>query len=77
VSGVTVLTTSREPLRIEAENVYRVPPLEVPPHDQQQADVVLGYAAVQLFAERMTRIRGDVSLHDEDVPIMGTIARRL
>ena len=25
----------------------------------------------------MTRIRGDISLHDEDVPIIGTIARRL
>ena len=46
--GVAVLTTSRELSRVEAEKVYRVPRLEVPPHDQQQADVVLGYAAVQL-----------------------------
>jgi len=36
VSGTSIIATSREVLRIDGEHVYRVPPLDVPPHDEQE-----------------------------------------
>ena len=46
----TVVATSREPLRISGEVVYRVPSLDIPPDDQ--CDAARDYAAVRLFEER-------------------------
>ncbi|MCC8395393.1 winged helix-turn-helix domain-containing protein [Paraburkholderia sp. MMS20-SJTR3] len=46
-----VLATSREPLRVAGELVYRVPSLEVPPDDN--CDDALDYSAVRLFEERV------------------------
>ncbi|WP_429304039.1 ATP-binding protein [Paraburkholderia sp. GAS199] len=48
--GATVLATSREPLRISGEYVYRVPSLSVPP-DEAVSDA-REFGAVQLFEER-------------------------
>ncbi|WP_250517130.1 winged helix-turn-helix domain-containing protein [Caballeronia sp. INDeC2] len=48
----TVLATSREPLRIDGELLYRVPSLDVPPDDD--CDGALDYSAVRLFDERVS-----------------------
>jgi predicted ATPase/DNA-binding winged helix-turn-helix (wHTH) protein len=50
---VTVLSTSREMLRIGGEGVYHVPPLDVPPRHQTASDDILKHSAVQLFISRM------------------------
>src|SRR5262249_18667155 len=50
--GVSVLVTSREPLRVWGEAVYRVPPLAVPTEGHQSTDDFLRYAAVKLFVSR-------------------------
>src|SRR6266704_451885 len=50
--GVALLATSREPLRISGEYVYRVPPLDVPAEDNQGMEDVLRYGAVRLFVSR-------------------------
>jgi predicted ATPase/DNA-binding winged helix-turn-helix (wHTH) protein len=47
---VTVLATSREPLRVPGEVVYRVPSLEIPPEDDRSDAREFG--AVRLFEER-------------------------
>jgi predicted ATPase/DNA-binding winged helix-turn-helix (wHTH) protein len=47
---VTVLATSREPLRVPGEIVYRVPSLEVPPDND--CEEAREYGAVRLFEER-------------------------
>lgn len=47
-----VIATSREPLRINGEWVYRVPPLAVPEEDSRDGVAVLRYGAVRLFSER-------------------------
>ncbi len=49
---VRLLATSREPLQIEGEWVYQVPPLAVPPEDAEGEDELLRYGAVRLFIER-------------------------
>src|SRR6266446_5442658 len=50
--GVSLLTTSREPLRVSGEYVYRVPPLDVPAEDNQDMEDVFTHGAVRLFASR-------------------------
>ncbi len=48
----TVLSTSREILRVEGECVYRVPPLEVPAEDDEDSASILSRSAVELFVTR-------------------------
>src|SRR5438445_10888108 len=50
--GVALLATSREPLRVSGEHVYRVPSLDVPAEDNQDMEDVLRYGAVRLFVSR-------------------------
>src|SRR6516164_3181345 len=54
--GVSILTTSREPLRTEGEWLHRLPALELPPQARTSLSVAeaLGYSAVELFNERAT-----------------------
>jgi predicted ATPase/DNA-binding winged helix-turn-helix (wHTH) protein len=47
-----VLATTREPLRVDGECVYQVPPLDAPAAGIEDLDEVLRYPAVQLFLER-------------------------
>jgi predicted ATPase/DNA-binding winged helix-turn-helix (wHTH) protein len=50
--GASLLATSREPLRVSGEHVYRVPPLDVPAEDTQDMEGVFRYGAVRLFVSR-------------------------
>ncbi len=50
--GVSLVATSREPLRVSGEYVYRVPPLEVPAEDNQDMENLFSYGAVRLFVSR-------------------------
>jgi predicted ATPase/DNA-binding winged helix-turn-helix (wHTH) protein len=47
-----MIATSREPLRVEGEWVYPVPPLAVPTEDSEDGEIPLRYGAVRLFVER-------------------------
>src|SRR5947208_4809607 len=48
----SLLATSREPLRVSGEYVYRVPPLDVPAEDREAMEDVFSYDAVRLFVSR-------------------------
>jgi DNA-binding winged helix-turn-helix (wHTH) protein len=76
--GVHILATSREPLRISGEYVYRLPPLEQPMIsiclDAQDA---LAFPAVRLFAERAASTIGEFELQDTEVSIVIDICRKL
>ena len=57
-AGLTVLATSREPLGVPGEVNWRVPSLPAPASRQPMTvDILEGYAAVQLFADRAARAR--------------------
>ncbi|MBV8472642.1 MAG: winged helix-turn-helix domain-containing protein [Hyphomicrobiales bacterium] len=73
----TILATSREGLRIEGEQVYRVAPLDVPPQQQEEPAGVLAHSAAQLFVARLRTLGASVSLHGDDLPMIATICRRL
>jgi len=72
-----IVATSREVLRIEGEHVYRVPPLEVPSHEQEDSDIVLRHSAVQLFIARATALNSEFSPHGENLRTIAAICRRL
>jgi predicted ATPase/DNA-binding winged helix-turn-helix (wHTH) protein len=73
----TILATSREVFRIEGEYVYRVPPLDVPPPGQQQAEHILDHSAVDLFITRTKSLGSDVASQPDNVPAIATICRQL
>jgi predicted ATPase len=50
---LTILATSREPLRASGEVVFRVPSLDIPdPESPRSPQELLGFESVQLFVER-------------------------
>jgi predicted ATPase/DNA-binding winged helix-turn-helix (wHTH) protein len=73
----TVLATSREALRIEGEHLYRVPPLDVPPDDQDEPGVLLGHSAVELFVAKTGALGSDFSPHGDNLVAVAAICRRL
>lgn len=74
--GLRVLATSREPLRIAGETVWRVPSLEVPGLGAT-ADESRGCAAVELFVERALAARPGLRLDDGAIATVAEVARRL
>jgi predicted ATPase/DNA-binding SARP family transcriptional activator len=75
--NLRVLATSREPLGIEGEHVYRVPSLGLAPPDVKDAASASQSAAVRLFVERAQAHRGDLALTDATAPDVAQICRRL
>lgn len=71
-----VLVTSREPLRIMPETIYRVEPLEVPPPDSTDAEVLL-CSAVRLFLMRANPLLQDMVAVSSEYCLIGEICRRL
>jgi predicted ATPase/DNA-binding winged helix-turn-helix (wHTH) protein len=75
---VHILATSREPLQVEGEHVYRIHPLAFPPDDEPlTASCALTFPAVQLFVERAAADGSGFELNDADAPIVGKVCRRL
>jgi predicted ATPase/DNA-binding CsgD family transcriptional regulator/transcriptional regulator with XRE-family HTH domain len=72
---LTILATSRAPLRLTYEQEYVVGPLELPP--EQHAHALDTYAAVQLFLRRACMVQPDFALTAENGPAVAAICRRL
>ena len=75
--NVTVLATSREPLRIDGEFVYRVAPLEVPPEHLEEVGKVLEHSAVKLFIARTSALHSDFATKRDDLTAIASICRHL
>ena len=76
--AVSILTTSREPLRAEGESLHRLAALELPSDSiGLAADDALRYSAIQLFNERAMAALDGFALADADVPAVLEICRRL
>ena len=72
---LTILVTSRAPLRLMPEQEYAVPPLELPP--EQHAHALDTYAAVQLFVRRARAVQPHFTLTAEYSVAAAAICRRL
>nr|WP_234834849.1 LuxR family transcriptional regulator [Mycolicibacterium stellerae] len=64
-AGLTLLTTSREPIGLTGEISWRVPSLSV---DDE---------AVELFLDRARRVRADFAVTDDEAKTLGEICERL
>jgi predicted ATPase/DNA-binding winged helix-turn-helix (wHTH) protein len=74
---VSVLATSREALRIDGEQVHRVPALSVPEVGREEPEQVLYCEAVELLIERIRALDRAFSPALNDLPSLAAICRRL
>jgi predicted ATPase/DNA-binding NarL/FixJ family response regulator len=73
-----VMATSREPLRVRGETVWRVPPLALPPAlgAVPAADPTL-HEAIRLFAERAAAVRPGFAIGAENYGAVARLCRTL
>jgi predicted ATPase/DNA-binding winged helix-turn-helix (wHTH) protein len=71
-----VLVTSREPLRVEAESIFRVQPLEVPLAGAPLEEL-LSLSAVQLFLCRAKALQLNVGADAGSIQVVADLCRRL
>ena len=76
-AAIRVLATSREPLRVEGEHLYRVPPLAVPAEGADDMDELLRNGAVQLFVTRARAADPRFSPDGRTAAVAAAICRRL
>jgi len=78
--NLTILTTSREALRVPGEWLYPVPALSIPAETQLQSidiKAATQFAALSLFAERARAVRPDFTLNAENIGPVASICTRL
>ncbi len=76
--ALTILATSREPLRVPGEVVFRVPSLDIPdPEQTLEPDRLLRYEAVRLFVERANAAAPGFALDEENAVDVARICVRL
>ncbi|TSD40249.1 protein kinase [Rhodococcus sp. KBS0724] len=77
-SRMRILATSREPLGVDGEAVFRVPPLMVPDPEQQSSSQGLNsYDAVTLFVDRAAAAVAGFELTDDNKMAVAQICHRL
>jgi predicted ATPase len=74
---VHLLATSREPLGIDGERVYRVPPLSLPREGAASLDEIRGSDAVELFFERARAHDPCFMLNGSTASLVASICRKL
>ena len=71
-----IVATSREPLRVRGETVWRVQPLDLPP-DDAAGDELTGHEAIRLFAARAAGARPGFILTEENTASVARLCRTL
>jgi predicted ATPase/class 3 adenylate cyclase/DNA-binding CsgD family transcriptional regulator len=72
-----LLVTSREPLGVSGEHVFRVQPLAVPPADLAAPGRLAAFESVQLFAERAVMSRRGFALDAANAAAVAAVCVRL
>ena len=76
--SLTVLVTSRAPLRVRGEREYAVPPLELPPSTRDaRVEEVLGSPSGRLLVERARAVSSTFSLTKANAAAVASICWRL
>jgi predicted ATPase/DNA-binding CsgD family transcriptional regulator/Tfp pilus assembly protein PilF len=76
--SLRVIATSREPLRVRGETVWRVPPLELPAAaGGLTAGELVTHEAVRLFADRAAAVRPGFILGADNAPAVAQLCRTL
>jgi predicted ATPase/class 3 adenylate cyclase len=74
---VRLLATSREPLGIGGEVIYRVPSLSLPERDDAEPDIAEASEAVALFVDRAVEQGVTILVDAHTAPLLVSICRRL
>jgi predicted ATPase/class 3 adenylate cyclase len=74
---IRFLATSREPLGIDGERVYRVPSMSLPSADIVSAGDIADSDAVRLFAERARLSNPGFAIDESTAALVSSICRRL
>jgi predicted ATPase len=74
---VWLVATSREPLGIDGEQIYRVPSLSSPPSGVERATDLEGFDSVDLFMTRARLVDSGFSLDDSIAPLVASVCQRL
>jgi predicted ATPase/class 3 adenylate cyclase/DNA-binding CsgD family transcriptional regulator len=72
-----LLVTSREPLGVNGEHVFRVPPLAVPPAELAAPGRLAAFESVQLFTERAVMYRPGFALDAANAVAVAAVCVRL
>jgi predicted ATPase/DNA-binding NarL/FixJ family response regulator len=72
-----ILTTSRVPLRLSAEHVFPVPPLQTPADDVVTASALAETEAATLFVQRAAAVDPRFTVTEENAADIADICRRL
>jgi len=75
--GVHLVATSREPLGIGGETIYRVPPLSLPGPGDPGSSAAASCDAVALFLDRARAQDAGLSFDEATAPLVVSICRRL
>ncbi|MBF6323171.1 ATP-binding protein [Nocardia cyriacigeorgica] len=73
--GLTILTTSRQPLGVPGEQVFRVPPLSIPAVTDLNPAALGEVEAVRLFLDRAAATRADFTLTAENAADIAGLCR--
>ncbi len=77
-SGLKILVTSREGLRVRGEHEYQVPPFELPDLAKlPPLESLLVYPAVELFLQRAQSVKPDFRITIDSAQAIAEICRRL
>jgi predicted ATPase/DNA-binding winged helix-turn-helix (wHTH) protein len=75
---VSILATSREPLAIAGESVFRVPSLPAPAADDGlTAEAARRFGAIEMFVERAAALGEGFALTDQNAATVAAICRRV
>ena len=75
--GLTVIVSSRAPLRVAGEQEFPVPPLSLPPAGTRDPGAVAASEAGRLFAERAAAVRPGFAISAENAADIAEVVRRL
>ena len=73
--GLSVIASSREPLRVAAETVWQVPPMSMPGPGEAPDNELMDSDALRLFAERAAAVRPDFVLGQANLKSAAAICR--
>ena len=78
VPGLFILATSREPLAIEGEVIWALPPLSTPdPEEDVTPETLARYEATDLFIERASAVRPNFSVNQQNALAVAQVCERL
>ena len=75
--GLSILATSREPLRLSVEREYPVAPLSLPDSSHDDADLLATNDAIRLFVERASAAHAGFTLTTANATTIAELCARL